>query len=77
MYNRAVLFDTTQNSWHGLPTPLTCPKGKYRKSIAMYYITDIDNGIEDRSRALFAPTKEQENDMNVIDLIQKRSGVNE
>jgi hypothetical protein len=77
MYNRAVLFDTTQNSWHGLPTPLTCPKGKYRKSIAMYYITDIDNGIEDRSRALFAPTKEQENDMNVIDLIQKRCGVNE
>ena len=73
VYNRAVLFDTTQNSWHGLPNPLTCPNGKYRKSLAMYYLTDIDNGIEDRSRALFAPTKEQENDPDILQLIEERS----
>mgnify|MGYP001290836288 FL=1 len=73
VYNRAVLFDTTQNSWHGLPNPLTCPNDKYRKSLAMYYLTDIDNGIEDRSRALFAPTKEQENDPDILQLIEERS----
>ena len=73
MYNRAVLFDTTQNSWHGLPTPLTCPKGKYRKSIAMYYLTDADGDEEVRQRALFAPRKEQENDPNVLELIKERT----
>ena len=25
VFNRAILFDTTQNSWHGLPQPLSCP----------------------------------------------------
>ena len=73
VYNRAVLFDTTQNSWHGLPTPLTCPKGKYRKSIAMYYLTDSDNSEEVRKRALFAPRKEQENDPKVLELIKERT----
>ena len=73
MYNRAVLFDTTQNSWLGLPTPLTCPKGKYRKSIAMYYLTDSDNNEEVRKRALFAPRKEQENDPKVLELIKERT----
>ena len=77
MYNRAVLFDTTQNSWHGLPTPLTCPKDQYRKSIAMYYMTDLGcNGVgEKRDRALFAPREGQENDPNVLELIEKRMKV--
>tara|TARA_B100001079_G_C16395803_1_gene509013 strand:- start:1578 stop:2300 length:723 start_codon:yes stop_codon:yes gene_type:complete len=73
VYNRAVLFDTTQNSWHGLPTPLTCPKGKYRKSIAMYYLTDADDCEEVIQRALFAPREEQKNDIDVLNLIEKRS----
>lgn len=34
-FNRAVLFDTTQNAWHGLPEDLTCPDGVYRKSMAV------------------------------------------
>ena len=37
-FNRAILFDTTQNSWHGLPEPVNCPKGEYRKSLAIYYL---------------------------------------
>lgn len=72
LYNRAVLFDTTQNSWHGLPTPLTCPQNVYRKSIAIYYLTDVDLDTEQRYRAFFAPTKEQENDKNILELIKKR-----
>ena len=24
-YNRAILFDTTHNSWHGLPEKILCP----------------------------------------------------
>lgn len=72
IFNRAILFDTTQNSWHGFPTPLTCPEGIYRKSIAVYYLTDPPEGVDPRPRALYAPTKEQENDLNILTLIEER-----
>ena len=72
IFNRAILFDTTQNSWHGLPQPITCPEGVYRKSIAVYYMTDIPENANQRKRALYAPTKEQENDSEVLDFIKER-----
>ena len=75
IFNRAVLFDTTQNSWHGLPDEIQCPEDIHRKSIAVYYLTDINNTAEDRKRALFAPYKEQENDPDLLDFIKKRCQV--
>lgn len=72
-FNRAVIFDTTQNSWHGLPGAIDCPDGVVRRSFAAYYLVDPPTGTDPRSRALFAPTKEQENDKDVLDLIEKRS----
>ena len=35
-FNRAVIFDTTQNSWHGLPEPLNCPQNEARKSLVTF-----------------------------------------
>jgi len=72
-FNRAILFDTTQNSWHGLPKPLTCPEGKYRKSLAVYYLTDIDENTEERYRALFVPTEQQLTDPKIVKLCEERS----
>jgi hypothetical protein len=72
IFNRAVLFDTTQNSWHGFPEPLSCPENAYRKSLAVYYLTDPPEGTDQRPRALYAPTKEQEKDLEVLELIQQR-----
>ena len=72
VFNRAVLFDTTQNSWHGFPDPLTCPEGTYRKSLAVYYLTDPPEGTDPRPRALYAPTKEQENNPEILKLIEER-----
>ena len=72
VFNRAVLFDTTQNSWHGFPEPLTCPEGKYRKSLAVYYLTDPPEGTDPRPRALYAPTKEQEKNPEILKLIEER-----
>jgi hypothetical protein len=72
VFNRAVLFDTTKNSWHGFPDPLTCPEGKYRKSLAVYYLTDPSEGTDPRPRALYAPTKEQENNPEILKLIEER-----
>ena len=76
-FNRAVIFDTTQNSWHGLPDPLTCPDTEYRKSIAVYYLVHPAPKIEKRYKALFAPTSDQANDSEVLELIKKRSMLNE
>ena len=38
-FNRAVIFDTSQNSWHGLSTLVKLPRNKFRKSIAVYYLS--------------------------------------
>lgn len=35
----ALLFETSDISYHGHPDPLECPEGVFRKSIAMYYYT--------------------------------------
>lgn len=73
IFNRAVLFDTTQNSWHGFPDQLTCPEGVYRKSIAMYYLTAPSQNVDKRQRALYSPSKQQLNDPEIEQLIIKRS----
>ena len=72
-FNRAILFDTTQNSWHGLPNKLNTPKEINRQSMAVYYLTEPREGVSDRDRAFFAPTKEQEKDKKIIELIKRRS----
>ena len=74
-FNRAVLFDTTQNSWHGLPEPILCPEGQYRKSLAVYYLTTPSEKAEARGKALFSPYKDQASDPEVLDLIERRSKV--
>jgi len=74
-FNRAAIFDTTCNSWHGLPDPLVCPENQYRKSIAVYYLTSPPENTDPRGKALFAPSKGQEDDKEVLDLIKKRSSI--
>lgn len=39
LLNCALIFDTNQVSYHGFPTPLTCPEEQSRKSVAFYYYT--------------------------------------
>lgn len=76
VFNRAVLFDTTQNSWHGLPNAIACPQGVIRKSMALFYVTPPeDNADFARQKALFAPRKDQEGDQEVEELIKRRSQV--
>lgn len=38
--NRLVIFRATDVSYHGHPTPLNCPPGQTRKSMAMYYYSN-------------------------------------
>jgi len=39
IFNRMAIFNTTGNSFHGHPEPLTCPPDRARKSLALYYYT--------------------------------------
>ena len=48
VYNRTVVFSTTDFSYHGHPTPLACPEGRTRKSVSFYYYS---NGRPDEERS--------------------------
>ena len=39
LFNRCVIFNTTESSMHGNPQPICQPNGISRKSIALYYYT--------------------------------------
>lgn len=42
---RAVLFNTSLDSFHGHPDPLSCPSDRSRRSIAAYYYTSPEDGV--------------------------------
>jgi hypothetical protein len=48
LYNRTVVFSTTDFSFHGHPEPLACPEGMSRKSVSFYYYS---NGRPDDERS--------------------------
>jgi hypothetical protein len=48
IFNRTVVFSTTDTSYHGHPHPLTCPQGWTRKSVSFYYYT---NGRPEEERS--------------------------
>jgi Rps23 Pro-64 3,4-dihydroxylase Tpa1-like proline 4-hydroxylase len=37
VFNRLVVFSTSDHSYHGHPNPLECPEGTSRRSLALYY----------------------------------------
>ena len=67
-YNNAILFQTNDNSWHGIPKKINCPEDIFRKTIAFYYISDIvskedknkigNNGSGYRVKATYKNTNE-------------------
>lgn len=40
IFNRCAIFNTDEDSYHGLPDPILCPEDMTRKSIALYYFTE-------------------------------------
>lgn len=58
LFNRMVLFQTDDFSFHGHPTPLNCPEEISRKSLILYYYTNTRPkeeviSIDNHHRALF------------------------
>jgi hypothetical protein len=50
VFNRMVIFATTDTAYHGHPNPLTCPPGVARRSLALYYYS-VDRPAEERTEA--------------------------
>lgn len=44
IFNRIVIFNTDDDSYHGFPDPINCPDSVTRKSIALYYFTEEKSG---------------------------------
>lgn len=53
VFNRIAIFNTSEHSYHGHPTPLACPENRFRKSMALYYYT---NGRDDVSAEAHSTT---------------------
>ena len=73
-FNRAILFDTTQNSWHGLPDEIICPKEESRKSLAIYYLQPAYN-LDSRKRAIFVPSEKQKGNKKIEEFCKERSKI--
>lgn len=55
-FNRAILFETSEISFHGHPEPMVCPENVTRKSIALYYYSDWPDGLEQRAKTNYVLT---------------------
>jgi Rps23 Pro-64 3,4-dihydroxylase Tpa1-like proline 4-hydroxylase len=42
VFNKAIIFQTNEISFHGLPEKILCPENEFRKSFAYYYISDLE-----------------------------------
>ncbi len=62
VFNRAVVFSTTDFSYHGHPVPLTCPEDRARKSLALYYYTNgrPADEVSAEHNTLYRPTPAQQ-----------------
>ena len=66
IFNRMAIFSTTDFSWHGHPDPLTCPPGRSRKSLALYYYSngrpasEVSEANRNRITTTFAARKGQD-----------------
>ena len=54
-YNNAILFQTSDLSYHGLPKTILCPENIGRKSLAIYYISEPEPDPLVRYKANFFP----------------------
>jgi len=80
--NRAILFTTHDESWHGVPELIKCPTGVYRQTIAFYYLSPlidpadssrfgaVDNGH--RTKAAFKKRPQDPSDERMEKLFKLR-----
>jgi hypothetical protein len=58
-FNRAALFPTTAETLHGFPDPMTCPQGRSRKSLSIFYWAPDHDAIDRGAPITFLPGKKE------------------
>lgn len=66
LFNRAVLFNTAHDSFHGHPHPLNTPNNVSRYSYALYYFTKENPNPEDLELLPYAHWKDLPNDSDIF-----------
>lgn len=67
IFNRLVVFSTSENSYHGHPEELMCPGDITRKSIALYYYTTPKSNIEPHSTSFVKiPGSNETEDIEIL-----------
>jgi Rps23 Pro-64 3,4-dihydroxylase Tpa1-like proline 4-hydroxylase len=75
IFNRAVIFDTSDGSYHGHPDPLVCPENQSRKSLAVYYLTEPRPNVKERYRALFVARPSDDKSIEMEKFRELRAGL--
>ena len=75
LFNRALIFDTTQNSWHGICEEINSEFDLTRNSLATYYLTKPSTNADPRMKVKYAPREDQKGDPGIEELIVKRQSM--
>ena len=62
IFNRMMVFGTTDFTFHGHPDPLQCPEGMTRKSLALYYFSNgrPSEEVTGEHSTIFRPRNDQD-----------------
>ena len=67
-FNTAILFKTGLTSFHGLPLPMTCPEGLWRKTLTNYYVSELRENTPRVFKAEFFNHPNQPHDSRLDEL---------
>ena len=59
LFNRTLIFPTTDTSLHGFPGPIACPENVTRKSISLFYWTMDESAVKTAQNINFLPGKKE------------------
>lgn len=58
-FNRAVIFPTREDTYHGFPEPITCPEDRTRKSVSLFYWSPKQEALKEGMWIRFMPGTKQ------------------
>lgn len=77
-FNRLVIFECTDKSFHGVPETIKLEDGsEMRKSLILSYMSDQDGSVEERKRALFVARPNDRKDKEMEDLRRERASIDQ
>jgi len=72
-YNSALIFQTCDSSFHGIPELIQCPPERSRNSLAVYYVTPPREGVTTRPKAKFYVNPAERGDERLKRLLEIRT----